>query len=128
MHERGSHGSAEVHAILDAFMDRFLPGPARMIQPANAQEMEATKVIQMTIEEASAKVRSDPQVDDEEDYALPIWAGVVPVRQVVGTPVADPKLQPGIAPESDLAACRECVRLDALLVRTARGGLANAAA
>jgi hypothetical protein len=52
-------------------------------------------VLGMQIEEASAKVRTGPPVDDEEDYALPIWGGLVPVRQVVGEPMDDGRLAPG---------------------------------
>jgi hypothetical protein len=51
----------------------------------------------MEIEEVSAKIRTGPPVDDEEDYDLPVWAGVVPVATVVGRPDPDPRLREGIA-------------------------------
>ncbi len=52
----------------------------------------------VTIDEASAKVRTGPPGDDEEDYELPIWAGVVPLRLEPGEPVPDPRLAAGIDP------------------------------
>jgi hypothetical protein len=67
----------------------------------------------MTIEEASAKIRSGPPKDDEPDYDLPVWAGVVPMRQVFGDPVPDPRLREGtklplhvatLAPGADFSA------------------------
>jgi uncharacterized protein len=57
-------------------------------------------VLLLPLTEASAKVRSGPPLDDEEDYELPIWAGVVPLRVTAETPVEDPRLKDGIkAPE-----------------------------
>ncbi|MBC8355232.1 MAG: pyridoxamine 5'-phosphate oxidase family protein [Planctomycetes bacterium] len=62
----------------------------------NEKELKATTVLRMTIESASAKIRTGPPNDEEEDYALPIWAGVIPLRQSYGKPEADPKLSDGI--------------------------------
>ena len=59
----------------------------------NALELKATRVLRLPIEEASAKVRSGPPVDDEEDYELPYWAGVLPMRLEIGAPIADPRLR-----------------------------------
>jgi hypothetical protein len=64
-------------------------------QPAPA-EMKATSVLALALEEVSAKVRTGGPVDDEEDYSLPVWAGVVPVRAALGEPVADDRLLPGV--------------------------------
>jgi nitroimidazol reductase NimA-like FMN-containing flavoprotein (pyridoxamine 5'-phosphate oxidase superfamily) len=80
-------------AALDSYVDRFLPHRNRELRPISAQELKATTVLGMTIEEASAKTRSGPPKDDEPDYDLPVWAGVVPVRQVFGDPVPDPRLR-----------------------------------
>ena len=52
----------------------------------------------MPLQEASAKVRTGPPVDDEADYDLDVWAGVLPLRTVVGEPEDDPRLTPGIEP------------------------------
>jgi hypothetical protein len=59
--------------------------------------LEATTVVALAIESASAKLRSGPPNDEAEDYALPIWAGVLPLQQTALPPVADPQLAPGIA-------------------------------
>ncbi len=77
---------------LDVFIDRLCPGRRAELRPPTPQELKATMVVRMTIEEGSAKVRTGPPKDDEEDYALSVWAGVVPVRQVVGSAVPDPRL------------------------------------
>ena len=61
-------------------------------------ELKATAVLAMPIEEASAKVRSGPPLDDEADYSLACWAGVIPLGIGCGAPVADPRLGAGIDP------------------------------
>ena len=94
----------EKTAALDAFVDRLYPGRRAEIRPNTAQEIKATTVLSMVIEEASAKVRTGPPVDDEEDYALPCWAGVIPIRTIIGAPLADPRLAPGVAWPDGLAA------------------------
>ncbi len=67
----------------------------------NTKELKATSVLAFQIEEASAKIREGGPGDEPEDYALPIWAGVVPIQQVFGEPVPDEVLTPGIlVPES----------------------------
>jgi hypothetical protein len=86
---------AEKLAKMEAFVERLYPGRWRELRPVNRQELKATTVLGMHIEEASAKVRTGPPVDDEPDYALPIWGGVIPVRQVLGEPVDDGRLAPG---------------------------------
>jgi nitroimidazol reductase NimA-like FMN-containing flavoprotein (pyridoxamine 5'-phosphate oxidase superfamily) len=83
-------------ASLEAFMERITPGRWAELRPPTKQEMKATTVVGMEIEEASAKVRTGQPVDDEEDYALPIWAGVLPLRTVVEPPVSDPRLPEGV--------------------------------
>jgi nitroimidazol reductase NimA-like FMN-containing flavoprotein (pyridoxamine 5'-phosphate oxidase superfamily) len=77
---------------LDAFVDRILPGRRPELRLPTPQELKATMVVRMTIEEASAKVRTGPPKDEEEDYGLPVWAGVLPIRQAVGRAVPDPRL------------------------------------
>ena len=57
-----------------------------------AKELKATSVLEFTIEEASAKTRTGPPADDEEDYALPVWAGVVPLHLRAAAPLKDPRL------------------------------------
>jgi nitroimidazol reductase NimA-like FMN-containing flavoprotein (pyridoxamine 5'-phosphate oxidase superfamily) len=76
-------------ARLEAFVERLYPGRWQELRPVNAKELKATTVLGMHLEEASAKIRSGGPVDDEADYALPIWAGVIPVRSVAGAAEAD---------------------------------------
>ena len=90
-------GAAAKEHHLKTFMEQLYPGRWDGLRPLTAQEIKATKVLGMDIDEASAKVRTGPPIDDEEDYALPIWAGVVPVRRVIGEPVPDPRLMAGVA-------------------------------
>ncbi|MFN2119267.1 MAG: hypothetical protein ACK2T0_02625, partial [Anaerolineales bacterium] len=66
-------------------------------RPPNAKELKATSVVRIQIEEASAKIRSGPVGDDEEDYALPVWAGVIPLRDTALPPLPDDRLPQGIA-------------------------------
>ena len=90
-------GEAEKIRALDAFIERLTPGRAAEIRPATSQEIKATTVLKMKLTEVAVKVRSGPAADDEEDYALDVWAGEVPIRTVIDPPVDDPRLKPGIA-------------------------------
>ncbi len=93
-------------AALEEFVEGIVPGHWAEMRPPNAQEIKATTVVGMDIDEAAAKIRTGPPADDEEDYALPCWAGVLPVTQTVGAPIPDPRLTPGIAPPDYLARFR----------------------
>ncbi len=94
-------------ARLKAFMDRLYPGRWDELRPVHRQELKLTTVLGMQIEEASAKIRGGPPVDDEADYALPIWAGVVPVRVAAGALQDDGRLATGTkAPRNLLNAVR----------------------
>ena len=67
------------------------------MRPPSENELKATAVLALPIEEASAKVRTGPPMDDEEDYALPAWAGVIPiVSERAASPQPDPRLRAGI--------------------------------
>jgi nitroimidazol reductase NimA-like FMN-containing flavoprotein (pyridoxamine 5'-phosphate oxidase superfamily) len=77
--------------------NHIVPGRWEEVRQPNEQELKATEVLVLPLAEVSAKVRKGPPIDDEEDYALPIWAGVMPVRMVAGDPVPDERLVPGIA-------------------------------
>jgi nitroimidazol reductase NimA-like FMN-containing flavoprotein (pyridoxamine 5'-phosphate oxidase superfamily) len=84
-------------SALETFSERVTPGRWAELRPATAQELKATMVLSMPIEEAVAKERSGPPNDDEEDYDLDVWAGEMPLRLIAGAPVPDPRLKPGIA-------------------------------
>lgn len=90
-------------AALEAFVEGLWPGRWAELAPVKEQELKATTVVSMAIEEASAKVRGGPPNDEPEDYALDVWAGVHPIRQVVAAPEADPKLKAGVALPTYLA-------------------------
>ena len=87
----------EKEARLKAFVDALFPGRWDSLRPVTAQEIKATTVLSMPIDEAAAKVRTGQPSDDEEDYSLPIWSGVLPVKTVIGEPVPDPRNLEGLS-------------------------------
>jgi nitroimidazol reductase NimA-like FMN-containing flavoprotein (pyridoxamine 5'-phosphate oxidase superfamily) len=95
---RPVEGREELLAALEAFTERLVPGRWGEVRPPSRQELKGTRVLAMDLAEASAKVRTGPPVDDDEDYALDVWAGVIPLALTAGPPAADPKLAPGIEP------------------------------
>ncbi|HLL70249.1 MAG TPA: pyridoxamine 5'-phosphate oxidase family protein [Pyrinomonadaceae bacterium] len=90
--------AAEKLEALRALTEHLAPGRWAEVRQPTAGEMRATMVLALPLTEASAKVRTGPPVDDEEDYALEVWAGVVPLRLVAGEPVADVRLPEGVEP------------------------------
>jgi len=80
-----------LHA-LRILSDQVCPGRWDDARGPNAAELKQTMVVAVTIEDASGKVRTGPPLDDEEDYGLPHWAGLLPLRLVAGVPVPDPRL------------------------------------
>jgi nitroimidazol reductase NimA-like FMN-containing flavoprotein (pyridoxamine 5'-phosphate oxidase superfamily) len=91
-----SDEATKLHA-LRAFVERLTPGRWAELRPVTAQELKATTVVSMPLKEVSAKVRTGPPKDDAEDYALDVWAGVLPLRLVAGAAIGDPKLKAGVA-------------------------------
>lgn len=83
-------------AALETIVNHILPGRWPDTRPPNAIELKATSVLKIDITEASAKIRSGPPIDDEEDLGLRHWAGVVPLTTVPGNPIPDAKLVPGV--------------------------------
>ncbi|MGI9107760.1 MAG: pyridoxamine 5'-phosphate oxidase family protein [Pyrinomonadaceae bacterium] len=83
---------------LRAFSEHVAPGRWDEVRQPTEGEIKATMVLALPLTEAAAKVRTGPPVDDEEDYALPVWAGVLPLRVVADAPVSDPRLPREIAP------------------------------
>jgi uncharacterized protein len=82
----------EKMTALVALSEHIVRGRWADVREPTEEEMVQTTVLCLPIEEASAKIRTGPPLDDEEDYALPIWAGVVPLKLVAGDPVKDPRL------------------------------------
>jgi hypothetical protein len=83
-------------AALRAIVEHMAEGLWKDVRGPNLQELARTSVLRVPIEDASAKARSGPPVDDEEDYALPVWAGVVPLSLAPRAPEPDPRLAPGL--------------------------------
>jgi len=77
--------------------EHLVPGRWDAVRPPTERELKGTSVLALPLDEASAKIRSGPPEDDDEDYALPHWAGVLPFTLHVGPALADPLLAPGIA-------------------------------
>jgi uncharacterized protein len=89
---------AEKMAAIEAFTERLIPGRWDEVRGPTAKELKAIQVLALALDEASAKLRVGPPVDDEEDYALDTWAGVIPLSTVAGEPTPDERLSEGIAP------------------------------
>jgi uncharacterized protein len=84
--------------VLQAFTDHVVPGRWEDVRLPNESEMRATLVLKLPLIEVSAKVRAGSPIDDEQDYALPVWAGVVPLKLTAGAPISDERLPAGIQP------------------------------
>ena len=109
-------GTAAKLRAMDAFIDRFFPGRAAALRPPSAQEIKATMLVGMRIEDASAKIRDVGVHDDEADYAVPVWTELLPVETVLGPPVPCPRQLPGLSREAGgTAAYRAGRRLDAVM-------------
>jgi uncharacterized protein len=81
---------------LQAFTEHVVPGRWDEVRQPTRQELQGTLVLSLPITEASAKVRTGAPNDDEADYNLPVWAGVLPLQLTPGNPIADSRLQSGI--------------------------------
>lgn len=92
----------ELLTVMEAFTNRLVPGRWDEVRGPNAKELKATRALAMNLDEASAKLRTGPPVDDDEDYALDVWAGVIPLELAAGEPSADPQLRDGIEPSSSV--------------------------
>ncbi len=93
-------------ASLKTMVDHIFPGRWDALRPMTGQELKATALLRMLIEEGAAKIRSGPPKDDEEDYALPIWAGVVPMAMELKPPQPDPANLEGVAMPDHLSRIR----------------------
>lgn len=86
----------EKDKVLEAFTEHIIPGRWGEIRWPNELEMKATSVLRLPIEEASAKIRTGGPKDDDEDYEMDVWAGVLPLIVRSGEPVPDEALPKGI--------------------------------
>jgi nitroimidazol reductase NimA-like FMN-containing flavoprotein (pyridoxamine 5'-phosphate oxidase superfamily) len=83
-------------AALRAFTEKILPGRWNDARQPNEKELKATSILRLPLTEVSAKMRTGPVEDDAEDYALPVWAGIVPLHLQGDAPVRDERCDPGI--------------------------------
>jgi nitroimidazol reductase NimA-like FMN-containing flavoprotein (pyridoxamine 5'-phosphate oxidase superfamily) len=84
-------------AALLALSEHMIPGRWADVREPNERELQLTTVLSLPLAEASAKVRTGPPLDDEEDYELDVWAGVIPLRLIAEAPLDDPRLPSEIA-------------------------------
>jgi nitroimidazol reductase NimA-like FMN-containing flavoprotein (pyridoxamine 5'-phosphate oxidase superfamily) len=96
--------AAQKNDVLHALTDHLIRGRWEEIRQPSADELRRTTVLAIPIEEASAKIRVGPPLDDEDDYALPVWAGVLPLKLAPSAPVADSRLSAETAVPSYAAA------------------------
>ena len=86
----------EKDMALSALVEHFVPGRSTDVRPGDRRELAATAVLALPLEEVSAKVRTGDPKDEDEDYDLPYWAGILPLSLEPGRPMPDPRLKPGI--------------------------------
>jgi hypothetical protein len=87
---------AEKLEALRAFTEKIVRGRWEDARRPSDKELKATSILKLPLNEVSAKIRSGPVQDDEEDYALPVWAGIVPLRLQADAPIRDERCDPGI--------------------------------
>jgi uncharacterized protein len=89
---------SERMTAIEAFTERLIPGRWQEARPPTRKELKAISVLSLPLNEVSAKVRSGPPLDDDEDYALDVWAGEIPLHIAAGSPLPDPRLAADRAP------------------------------
>ena len=82
--------------VLEAIVEHVMRGRTRDARRPNENELKSTMLVRLPLDEASAKIRTGPPLDDEEDYSMPIWAGVLPLALTPSEPIADPRSNLGI--------------------------------
>jgi len=92
---------------LRALSEHMIPGRWDYVREPNDRELQQTTVLSVALNEASAKIRTGQPIDDDEDYDLSIWAGILPLRIVTGAPVADPLLRMDVEIPPHVLSCRK---------------------
>ena len=96
----------EKNRALEAVTNHIVPGRWADVRWPNELELKATSVLKLPIDEASAKLRTGPPIDDDEDYELDVWAGVLPLKFSIGIPLVDDRLKDGITVPENIAKYR----------------------
>jgi nitroimidazol reductase NimA-like FMN-containing flavoprotein (pyridoxamine 5'-phosphate oxidase superfamily) len=112
--------AAEKERGFNAFVERLYPGRTARLRPILPQEVKATSLIGMAIDEASAKIRAGGPLDLEADYAADCWAGTVPVALRLGAPIPDERAPPRGDPAQELGPLGPGAALDRVLLALAR--------
>lgn len=106
---------------MDAFVDRFFPGRSKVLRTPTEQEIKATTILGMEMEEASGKIRDLDVHDEEDDYAVPAWTALIPVRTVIDAAVECPRQHPEASREAGgMGAYQPGRRLDELMLEMYR--------
>ncbi len=93
----GERVSGDEHlSVLNDFVNALIPGHGDVVRPPSAQELAATTAVRVKIDEAVAKIRTGPPIDDDEDLAADVWAGEIPVSQQVLAAIPAPDLKSGL--------------------------------
>jgi hypothetical protein len=108
-------------AGFNAFIERVYPGRTGIMRDINAQELKATSLMSMGIDEVSAKIRTGGPLDLEDDYGADCWAGTIPISQRLGARIADPIAPPHTDPAPEIGHFAEGAALDQVLLAVARG-------
>ena len=87
----------EKNNALEALTEHIVPGRWADVRWPTELELKATTVLKLAVDEASAKIRTGNPIDDEEDYSMNVWAGVLPLTTATGEPIADERLDPSVA-------------------------------
>jgi nitroimidazol reductase NimA-like FMN-containing flavoprotein (pyridoxamine 5'-phosphate oxidase superfamily) len=120
----GTAGAVEDEAAkeagLNGFIERLYPGRTRLMRPITAQELKATMLISMAIEEVSAKIRADGPLDLEADHTADCWAGVIPIAQRLDGAVGDRRVPPRGSREAEIGHLADGARFDDILLSLAR--------
>jgi nitroimidazol reductase NimA-like FMN-containing flavoprotein (pyridoxamine 5'-phosphate oxidase superfamily) len=109
----------EKEAGLNALIERLYPGRTGLMRPIAAQELKATMLLRMAIEEVSAKIRDEGPLDLEADHMAECWAGVIPIATRLGTPIPDRRVPVRRSREREIGHLAEGARFDAVLRRLA---------
>jgi uncharacterized protein len=106
--------------LMDRFLERFFPGRSKLMRKPTKQEIKATSFIGMEIEQASGKIRDLHVHDEEEDYAVPAWTALLPVRTVLGEIEECPRQMPGVKPPAGMKGYAAGRRMDEIFAEAYR--------
>jgi len=107
-------------AGLNGFIERLYPGRTRLMRAISPQELKATMLMSMAIEEVSAKIRADGPLDLEADHMADYWAGVIPIAQRLERPIDDRRVPPRGSREAEIGHFAEGARFDDILLSLTR--------